>query len=398
MADTFDDYLLDAEDELENIIDFTKSDNVNENVLPTKTTEFYYQEYTYVQPTQADFDHKQIQSAKLFDELELEKEALEGNDGDLRKDASILVTGFGMRNVDSFQRLIEMSHEERRKWELRKLWRDQSVKLSISRDEERRLKAEELPATDTSLTSSSSASRISSDSLTQTESTTNLKVLGSSKKYLDYLLGLQEGAEEDVGVIKEKKSEPEIEEFKYSTSKSICEAQKYLRNHRIFEFFQFIIAHLLSSGSDNPIEFILKLLNQCLLYRSGMGSPPLLYQKKHIQQLFRLMDKMKTGFVEKSQYVTGMKTFGICTFNDDPDVTDEDLVSEDTFIEEIYNAELMIFEDMIRRQPIKSKQRKPTECVMANVSRVTIEPPYFIPSALFKFEKNLSTKDDSTGG
>lgn len=40
------------------------------------------------------------------------------------REASILVTGFGMRNVDSFQRLIKMSHEERMKWELKKLWRD----------------------------------------------------------------------------------------------------------------------------------------------------------------------------------------------------------------------------------------------------------------------------------
>lgn len=40
------------------------------------------------------------------------------------REASILVTGFGMKNVDSFQRLIKMSHDERRKWELKKLWRD----------------------------------------------------------------------------------------------------------------------------------------------------------------------------------------------------------------------------------------------------------------------------------
>lgn len=60
--------------------------------------------------------------------------------------------------------------------------------------------------------------------------------------------------------------EPE-EDFKYSDNKAVREAQRYLRVHRIFECFQFIVAHLLSAKAENPVEFILNLLNRCLLYR-----------------------------------------------------------------------------------------------------------------------------------
>lgn len=63
-----------------------------------------------------------VEKSELFTLLKRQDSAIEV-DGPGRE-ASILVTGFGMRNVDSFQRLIEMSHVERRKLELKKLWRD----------------------------------------------------------------------------------------------------------------------------------------------------------------------------------------------------------------------------------------------------------------------------------
>lgn len=63
-------------------------------------------------------------------------------------------------------------------------------------------------------------------------------------------------------------------------------AQRYLRTHRIFEFFRFLTAHLVAELPENPLEFLINLLDRCLLYRSGFGDPPLLFEKPHLGTQF----------------------------------------------------------------------------------------------------------------
>lgn len=56
---------------------------------------------------------------------------------------------------------------------------------------------------------------------------------------------------------------------------------------------------------DNAIEFITDMLSKCLMFRSGYGEPPLLYNRKHIEELFNLMDPMRTGYINYNQYKAG---------------------------------------------------------------------------------------------
>lgn len=121
------------------------------------------------------------------------------------------------------------------------------------------------------------------------------------------------------------------------------------------------------------------------------------------------MDRLQTGFIDQNQYVAGMKTFGVCNFNATPPANAEgdffnlcgnefedcvfaELVSKETFVEEALEAELAIFDDLIKRRPEKTKfkERKPA---LNSVSNPSLNPPYFIPSDLFKFSKP-SLNDD----
>lgn len=73
---------------------------------------------------------------------------------------------------------------------------------------------------------------------------------------------------------------------------------------------------------------------QVVLYcRSGLGVPPLLYDKIHINKLFDLMDRFQTGFVELQQFETGLKTLGICSYNGDPEVNDEGVLDLTSLIQ-----------------------------------------------------------------
>ncbi|CAG9772647.1 unnamed protein product [Ceutorhynchus assimilis] len=380
---------------LESSSSFEEGDFVNyddfisssKDTTATKTTEFFFQQHSIVKHTTDDYQQKQFGGNVLFHKTthiqidEPEKE--------LPRDPSVLVTGFGMRNVKSFQKLMDMSKEERKKWELRKLWRDemgQKARELLFEKQEEKISAGHITS-DVSTASGPGSIKSSVDFLSQTES---VKSDVDHKKTLDYLLGLETEAEEEPKPFsKVKPFEEEEDTFKYSSSKSVREAQSYLRSHRIFECFQFIIAHLLSANPENPIEFILNLINRCLLYRSGLGEPPLLYNRKHITQLFNIMDRLQSGFIDKDQYVSGMKTIGVCSYNENPETNDDGEILLDTFVEEAYEAEVAIFDDMIKRRPGKAKKgaRKLPQETFDTVSIPSAKTPYFVPSDLFKSSK-----------
>lgn len=82
--------------------------------------------------------------------------------------------------------------------------------------------------------------------------------------------------------VKPTSIEDEDEDIDLIMTQAMRKARRYLRKHKIFEFFQFLIAHLLSEAPDNPIQFLIDLLDKCLLYRAGFGNPPLLFEKPHI--------------------------------------------------------------------------------------------------------------------
>ncbi|XP_045462179.1 uncharacterized protein LOC123672209 isoform X1 [Harmonia axyridis] len=140
---------------------------------------------------------------------------------------------------------------------------------------------------------------------------------------------------------------PPTEEFWHSNS-AVRKAQAYLRRHKVFQFFNYLSTMILSAVPENPIDYILALLDRVLLYRTGLLSPPLLYEKKHIEQLFHLMDRFGQGYVDIMQYNTAMETFGICSYNKKPIMKNSSMVSKEVFVEEIFSAELAMFNDLIR--------------------------------------------------
>ncbi|RZC43197.1 uncharacterized protein BDFB_007505 [Asbolus verrucosus] len=242
----------------------------------------------------------------------------------------MLVTGFGMRNLESLQRAL-LDDEQRR----------QMLLARHAKDEEFECSSIESSSTSKLLTKASIAS-------TETSSTVDLT---SQKLSLQYLMGIAEEGEEEYGEkghpfaveIPEIEGEIEDEALKRMTP-AMRKARKYLTQHRIFEFFRFIIAHMLSELPENPIQFIIDLLDKCLVYRSGFGNPPLLYEKPHLEQLFYLMDRMRTGYIDLEQ------TLGICNYDKKPPLSTEGLVAQETFVEEAYDSLTDLFVEMIRRR------------------------------------------------
>ncbi|XP_045462180.1 uncharacterized protein LOC123672209 isoform X2 [Harmonia axyridis] len=234
--------------------------------------------------------------------------------------ASILVSGFGLKNLQQLQEALQA---------------DEVVKS-------KKTEAEQFPCICSEESSEKSEPLLPP-----------MPPQYSLEERMRYLLKLEEYVEleGEMGSI----PTPTVEEeaaaeapHEPETRSPMDKAKRYLREHKVFQFFQFLVSHLLSAVPENPIDYILALLDRVLLYRTGLLSPPLLYEKKHIEQLFHLMDRFGQGYVDIMQYNTAMETFGICSYNKKPIMKNSSMVSKEVFVEEIFSAELAMFNDLIR--------------------------------------------------
>ncbi|KAK0098081.1 hypothetical protein PV326_011380 [Microctonus aethiopoides] len=108
-------------------------------------------------------------------------------------------------------------------------------------------------------------------------------------------------------------------------------AQNYLTQRKIFDLFNFLIGHLLVDEPDDPIEYLGYLLDKCMLFKSGLGEPPLLFTIRHIESMFQSLDPSGVGKITLEQYKIGMKTLGIHNYNQQPVECAPGHVDKETF-------------------------------------------------------------------
>ncbi|GLV35018.1 hypothetical protein CBL_09498 [Carabus blaptoides fortunei] len=141
---------------------------------------------------------------------------------------------------------------------------------------------------------------------------------------------------------------PEMHQSDVVVPDSQKQAEEYLKTHKIYQFFHFLLSHLVAENSSNPIRYLIWLLNECIGYRAKCREPPLLFQKKHIESLFNSMDPMRTGFISINQYQTGMMTLGIGSYRKRPSLTKDSMVTREEFIEEAFKQLTNQLDEMIK--------------------------------------------------
>lgn len=160
--------------------------------------------------------------------------------------SDILITGFGLRNLQSLQDALQQDEEKR----MRQLYMTKSQESCLSQTE-----AHDMSRASWSeyYGSAGHSEAVSQTELSSSMSTASQKSFGQRKR-LEYLMGIiAEG--EEAGEQAEKQTLDDIiyeEEEKgveeqTGTTAAMKQAQKYLKSHKIFEFFQFLIANMLSN-------------------------------------------------------------------------------------------------------------------------------------------------------
>lgn len=66
----------------------------------------------------------------------------------------------------------------------------------------------------------------------------------------------------------------------------VANTETYLRERRIPELIRFILTKILANRSKHPLDFAWKLLDDCMLYRAGIGQAPVLYEERYLIFIF----------------------------------------------------------------------------------------------------------------
>lgn len=187
----------------------------------------------------------------ILNQSPLFAQVLDTESGSCSIDTSILVTGFGLRNAKSLQDALRKAAEKKRLLEQKRIAAEASASEEGS-ERFREQSEDDICSTqyDLAVTHSDKSSSISLPSQRSSE----------QRRQLDYLRKIMGCIGEDAGEFKDEEkfvSEQRqfladiVDETSTDVTEAMRQAQKYLRTHKIFEFFQFLIAHLLSKLPGN---------------------------------------------------------------------------------------------------------------------------------------------------
>ncbi|CAL7941152.1 unnamed protein product [Xylocopa violacea] len=105
---------------------------------------------------------------------------------------------------------------------------------------------------------------------------------------------------------------------KNDTTYTIPKEQDYFNERNIFDIFHFLLCHLIVHQPTDPIQYLHRLLDDCILFRSGLRNPPLLWTEKHVDAIFKSVAPFDSELLSLDGYKTAMKILGVRFFDPCP--------------------------------------------------------------------------------
>uniref|UniRef100_A0A1B6KWW6 EFCAB10 C-terminal EF-hand domain-containing protein n=1 Tax=Graphocephala atropunctata TaxID=36148 RepID=A0A1B6KWW6_9HEMI len=146
-------------------------------------------------------------------------------------------------------------------------------------------------------------------------------------------------------------------------------ALDYFHTHSIFQLFSFLMSHLLVNAPPEPIPFLMSVLDRCLQYRDGDGSPPLIFELRHVQSVYSALDPLEEGTISYDQYLVGMMTLGLTDFEVWPvdKITPSTCVEKNKFIAEAEKALLKQLDQLLGKSLVaQTSEDKNSEVSILN--------------------------------
>nr|XP_033197748.1 uncharacterized protein LOC117160827 [Bombus vancouverensis nearcticus] len=119
---------------------------------------------------------------------------------------------------------------------------------------------------------------------------------------------------------------------------TICKEQDYLNERNIFNIFHFLLSHVIIHQPADPIQYLYELLDDFILFRSGLKEPRLLWTEKHLNAIFENILFHDSEFLPLDGFKTAMKTMGVRSYDPCPDQLVRGYVDRQTFCTEASNS------------------------------------------------------------
>ncbi|XP_059050889.1 GPI ethanolamine phosphate transferase 1-like [Achroia grisella] len=109
---------------------------------------------------------------------------------------------------------------------------------------------------------------------------------------------------------------------------SVTRTENYLKERRIPELIRFLLTKVITEAPNKPMDYLEKLLDDCMLFRAGHGPAPVLYERRHLEAVVKSFDPGQRGWLSAGQIRRVYITL---------DLTPPELFDEKTFCETILN-------------------------------------------------------------
>ena len=94
-----------------------------------------------------------------------------------------------------------------------------------------------------------------------------------------------------------------------------------MKDHRIIELFESMMAGLVYERPENPKEYMKKHLQQLL-------------DESNLKSMYYMLDITKKGYISKEQYLQAMGAIGARKFNNNPSGANLNKITLETFLRE----------------------------------------------------------------
>jgi hypothetical protein len=114
------------------------------------------------------------------------------------------------------------------------------------------------------------------------------------------------------------------------------QASKYMKDHRITELFENLMAGLVYERPADPKEYMKKHIQQLLKAKSDPDEfePPCLLDESNLKSVYYMLDITKKGHISKEQYLQAMNAIGARKFNENPPGAHINKITLETFLRE----------------------------------------------------------------
>ncbi|XP_026758572.3 GPI ethanolamine phosphate transferase 1 [Galleria mellonella] len=92
---------------------------------------------------------------------------------------------------------------------------------------------------------------------------------------------------------------------------TVARTESYLKERRIPELLRFLVTKVIAETSNKPMDYLEKLLDDCMLFRAGHGPAPVLYERRHLEAVIKSFDPGQRGWLSTGQIRRIYTTLGI---------------------------------------------------------------------------------------